>query len=207
MIASKGFAMSAYLQLLRLNSFVARFDIYVLLILAFIFIPVTLQAQSQPITNISTYTQSSTPSSYVGSSDGITYNWGTGTERVLDTFTTSSGVYSPIAVADNVTVRRVDNAQVQGVRCTIFAEQNGASHTLAPSLSCDPAAIMSGRVINRGFLDVFSNDDTGSSTRSANNIERIDFVFSLGLQAPATLADLQICRFAEQWVSCHRKKR
>lgn len=140
-------------------------------------------ASSQPVTTISTYTQPATAISYVGT-DGNTYSWGTGAEVILDTFSTASGTYSAAAVADSVIVRRVDNAVVSGNRCTLFAERSSTSRTLPPSLSCDPASIMSGRVVNRGWLDVFNN-------QSRNNIERVDFIFSNGIQAPSTVASLE----------------
>jgi len=135
-----------------------------------------LYATSKAVTQITTYTQPSTATTYtVG---GHTYSWGSGVEVVLDTFTADGDNYSPSAVADNVIVRRVDNDNVSGERCRLFAERNDENgYSMLPSLDCNPSLVMSGRVINRGWLDVFANDD--------NNIERVDFIFSKGLVAPS----------------------
>ncbi|CAA6802392.1 MAG: Unknown protein, partial [uncultured Sulfurovum sp.] len=154
-----------------------------------------VSAVSMPVTQITTYTQPSTMSTYVGT-DGQTYNWGSGDEVVLDTFTAGGNIYSPASVADNIVVRRVDNPHVAGERCSLFVEHNVSSdYNLETSLECNLAEVMSGRVINRGWLDVFSNDKRGSTTRSEGNIERIDFVFTNGLIAPSSSSDLAATGF------------
>jgi len=139
-------------------------------------------AHSKAATQITTYTQPSTVTTYTGT-DNQSYRWGNGDEVVLDTFTAEGNTYSPSEVANDVLVRRVDNDAVTGKRCSLFAERNSSNdYNLMPSLECDPAKIMAGRVINRGWLDVFSNE-------TRNNIERVDFVFTNGLTTTNDLAN------------------
>ena len=141
-------------------------------------------AQSQPITAITTTAQDAgNDVSYTGAVDGESYTWGTGDNLLLDSVTTAGGLITPAASVDSVAVRRVDNGTITGERCAIFAERSGANdRDLIPTLDCDLANVLAGNIINRGWLDVFSND--------RNNIERIDFTFSSGLIAPTTNAEL-----------------
>ena len=156
----------------------------------FLFLIGNTYAASGPVTGITTHIQSSTnTNNYVGS-DNKNYTWGTGTELVLDTFNAPGGTYSPSFSADNITVRRLDNAEVSGTRCALFTEATSQAGTsMIPGLECDLATVMSGRVINRGWLDVFSNLD-GGGLRTPNNIERIDFIYSSGVFSPGTAAEL-----------------
>ncbi|MEE9303916.1 MAG: GEVED domain-containing protein [Thiotrichaceae bacterium] len=149
-----------------------------------------VQAQSQPAISITTSTQSAPDSSYTGH-NGNTHTWGNGSDVLLEAITTSTGTYSQSLFADNIIVRRVNNAKVVGNRCALFAERTSSVYTLAPSLLCDPATVMSGRIINRGWLDVFSNDQGSSTNRAEGNIERIDFIFSSGIQASSVQATLE----------------
>ncbi len=146
---------------------------------------VEVVALSQPITAITASTQDAGDDvPYIGAVDVESYTWGTGDNLLLDSVTTASGTITPAASVDSVVVRRVDNATVTGERCAIFAERSLVNdRDLIPALDCDLANVLGGNIINRGWLDVFSND--------RNNIERIDFTFSSGLIAPTANAELQ----------------
>ncbi len=160
--------------------------------LAFLLIPSLLNAAgSEPVNGITTTTTAATSSAYTGTVDGEAYSWGTGSELELTAVTTASNPsISTNASVQSVVVRRVDNAVVTGERCSIFAQRStGNSRTLIPTLDCDLENILAGNVINRGWLDTFANElPTGN--KAANNIERIDFLFS-PLVAPSTLAEME----------------
>ncbi len=155
--------------------------LYVLLLLP----SLEVVALSQPITTITTSTEDADDNNYPGANDNAAYTWGTGDNLLLDSVTTAGGTITPAASVDSVVVRRENNANVTGERCAIFAERslvNANDRDLIPALDCDLENVLAGNIINRGWLDVFSND--------RNNIERIDFTFSSGLIAPATNAEL-----------------
>ncbi len=119
---------------------------------------------------------------------GNIYNWGQGSDGqgadgdlLIDGFSLDDGVtrYDYQSVADVVEVVRVGLE----MPCGLFAETTGISYSYKPDfpgdavgLNCDMAAVMAGRVINVGALDVFNNADP-----QGKNIERVDFIFSDGI--------------------------
>lgn len=146
------------------------------------------------VTQINYHTEAADSLTYVANSE--TYTW-QGNNMIIDSFVYNGNTYNYEFEADNVTIRRVDNALVSGERCTLFSQgESQASTTILPSYprlegtdNCDMEAVVGGNIINRGVLDVFNNGG-GGRTFSANNIERIDFVFSGGVAAPQDAAEL-----------------
>ncbi len=151
---------------------------------------------SSPITDLITSTTPATPSTYTAG--GNTYNWGSigvgnGVDVHLDGFNLGANSYFPVSLANSVTIRRVDNGNVSGAPCGIFAEKSSNFNltTTYPedsvgNGSCDMEGMIGGDIISRGGLDVF--DNTNSS--KAKNIERVDFIFTNGITAPADALDL-----------------
>jgi len=173
-----------FLKIKRDNLFSLLYRSKNLLCVLFLLPSLEVVAQSQPITAITTSLQDAGDDVYTGAVDGESYTWGTGGNLLLESVTTANGLITPAASVDSVVVRRVDNATVTGERCALFAERSLANNRdLIPSLDCDLANVLAGNIINRGWLDVFSNE--------RNNIERIDFTFSSGLIAPTTGTELE----------------
>lgn len=148
------------------------------------------------VTQINTHTDTSS-ASFSYSVDGTTYNW-QGEDLIIDSFEYDGTTYNYTNMADRVVIRRVDNAQTSGERCTMFVEATPDSDSttlvssfprLSSSNNCDLAGLMGGNVINRGALDVFNNGGDGR-IYSAKNIERVDFIFSGGVIAPLDSDDL-----------------
>lgn len=137
------------------------------------------------ITVITTETEQAIPSTYdIGSQ---TYLWGQGNDLKIVSFEYNNTTYKYETLADNVVFRRVDNNVSTGNRCAIFAAKS-SDFTYQPSYpssdgkgNCDLAAVMSGRTINLGVLDVFSNDVGHGSEK---NIERVDFIYTSGINSP-----------------------
>lgn len=134
-----------------------------------------------------------TPSSYV--KDGIQINWGQDNDLILKGFIYQGKTYDELTHPDQIVVQRVDNDNVSGTRCGIYAENTGDPYTMAPSYpddgtgNCDMAELVAGTVINRGSIDLFTNTQAQSS--SHNNIERVDIIFNAGIavsEDPALLA-------------------
>lgn len=132
--------------------------------------------------------------SFQYTAEGVTYLWGVGQNQVLDGFFYNGHRHSRIAAADQVEIKRVDIAGVAtGEPCGVFAEFDGAvdelvtSYPLASNGNCDMAAMLAGRVINRGTLDTFTN--TGPAPK---NIERLDFIYQNGLLASVSDAGLDV---------------
>ncbi len=136
------------------------------------------------VEGILTESKPATPSSYI--KDGIQLNWGQGNDIFLKGFVYQGKTYSKLTRPDNIVINRVDNDNVKGIRCTMYAENTGNPYILEPSYpddgtgNCDMAELVSGNVINRGTLDAFANSQADES--SHNNIERIDFIFSAGIE-------------------------
>ena len=162
-----------------------------------------------PITQLNTSTTGATLQTYTGS-DANTYNWGQGTDVHFDGFQFSGNSYVPVFLADDVTIRRVDatttpangNIKATGLACGIFAESTSTINASPFNLTttypedsvgngnCDMEAMVGGDIISRGGLDVFDNDDDIGTYKKAKNIERVDFIFTGGITAPALVSNL-----------------
>lgn len=136
------------------------------------------------VTSVIVLNEGATPTLYTA--EGTDYLWGITGNQVLDGFVFEGDTYSDVARAAEVTLRRVDTPLASGEPCGVFAESTGAFNQLAPgyparfgdSGNCDMAAMLSGGVINRGALDVFSN--VGPNPK---NVERIDYIYPTGIVA------------------------
>ena len=123
---------------------------------------------------------------------GEVYQWGVGKDWVVQGFDLGPVNYTHRRQADFVVINRVDNPQISGAPCALFAQISGGSRQYAATYpddgsgGCDMAKILRDRIVNRGTLDLFSN--TGDTI---NNIERVDMIFNPGIKAPATAAGLQ----------------
>ena len=134
-----------------------------------------------PVTTVDSHFEQTTPFQY--EANGVSYLWGVGQNQVLDGFYFNGHHHSEISAADTVNIQRVDIPGVAtGEPCGVFAEYDGnvdelvAGYPQGATGNCDMASMLSGRVINRGTLDTFTN--TGPAPK---NIERIDFVYANGL--------------------------
>lgn len=132
------------------------------------------------ISNITTHLEAATPSIYTD------HAWGQGNNLVIDSFDFAGNTYETNTEADTVTIRR---SSVE-TPCSLFAATTNAPKIYQADFPgvgsrCDMATVMSGNIINRGALNVFSN--TGGANK---NIERIDFIFSNGITAPTVPSDL-----------------
>lgn len=137
------------------------------------------------VTSVTVRSDTPTPSQYT--LNGTTYTWGIGGNLVLESFEYAGDTYDYMVNADTVRLRRVDNPLSSGEPCGVFAENTGVYNELVPNYparvdgsdNCDMAAMLGGRVMNRGALNVFSN--TGPDPK---NVERVDYLFPNGIVAP-----------------------
>ena len=137
------------------------------------------------VTAVETSETPATPSGYTV--DGTAFEWGQGANLVLEAFVTGGERHLPLGTADRTEIRRIDRAGVAtGTPCGVFAETLDPSGTrLAPDFpalpdgNCDTAALLASDLLNRGALDLFSNQSP-----TAKNVERVDFVHEAGLNAP-----------------------
>ena len=144
-----------------------------------VFAPSLVLAKGE-ISNITTHLEAATPTTYTD------HAWGQGSNLLIDSFDFGGNTYETNTEADTVIIRRSSEA----TPCSLFAATTHASKSYQADFPgtdshCNMASVMSGNIINRGALNVFSN--TGGANK---NIERIDFIFSNGITAPAVIADL-----------------
>jgi len=138
---------------------------------------------------VQTSDQQGTPTNYT--IDGRTYHWGMGANQIMDSFSVEAQSYQHAGTADRVELVRNDVASVStGNPCGVFVERLGASSEVlkanypsdgSDTGNCDMAAMLAGRVVNRGALNLFSN--TGPNPK---NVERVDYVYDSGVLAPLT---------------------
>jgi len=131
---------------------------------------------------------------YSDGGDNYSYGVGaTGNDNLLfeDFFIDNGTEVTYFAIqrlADDVRLRRVDNASTTGNRHIVFFEQesnpsNGAGidYNIRPEYTPTMEETLLSRFINRGSDNVFAN----ASGTNLNNIERIDFIFTDGITVPA----------------------
>ena len=106
-------------------------------------------------------------------------------DLVLERFSASGRTYGIDRMADNLAIRRIDNANVTGERTLLWYEETDRSGTdidLRPGRVLTMEESLISPVINRGADNVFAND----AATNPNNIERIDYFFDGGLTAAET---------------------
>ncbi len=113
----------------------------------------------------------------------IRFNTHTGNLH-LDSFAIGGITFMRQREADQLIVQRFGNAQTNPQRYRWYGEAvaTGTTIDVSPSRVDTPEDILTGDIINRGVLDTFLNVDV--SGEGANNIERIDILFTAGLVAP-----------------------
>ncbi len=156
------------------------------LLASFISLP---SAALDSTTILSSVTEPATPFNYSIGPDN--YTFGNGLNIVLTGATLNSGLDVQVYRDFDVQVRVIDNSLVSGVRTKFFAELSSPPGLLdyqtsypfeGGQFSYD--AILTGRSLNRGILDVFKN--TADTAQFAGNIERVDYVTTDGLTIPTT---------------------
>ncbi|MEM7377437.1 MAG: Ig-like domain-containing protein [Pseudomonadota bacterium] len=161
------------------------------LAIATLLLPGTRAIADGEVTVVTVTTEAASPLRYTA--EGSTYLWGVANNQILESFAYRGGTYTEMARAAEVRLRRVDLPQAIGEPCGVFAENTGNVTELVPdyparlgnSDNCDMGAMLGGRIVNRGALNVFSN--VGPDPK---NVERIDYLFPTGIVAPLSSAAL-----------------
>ncbi len=147
-----------------------------------------LQADGE-VSTISTSLKPATPFAYTAG--GIEYQWGMGSNQIMEGFTADGRNFAYALSADRVEIQRHDIPGVAtGEPCGIFVERlsDGENTRLyaadypsdkSGTGNCDIAAMLSSRILNRGAVDLFSNQ-----LPDAKNIERLDYIFDYGVLTP-----------------------
>lgn len=145
------------------------------------------------VLNVQTRLVPATPYQYAA--EGQSHTWGAGNNQIIESFSTNLGTHRFAATANRVTLMRDDIGSVAtGVPCGVFVERTGATaDSLAADFpndaqgsgNCDMAAMLTSRVVNRGTLDVFAN-----AGPTPKNIERVDYLFDAGVNAPFSVSGL-----------------
>ncbi|TDW99371.1 T9SS type A sorting domain-containing protein [Dinghuibacter silviterrae] len=165
-------------------------------------LPYTLRAQS-PVTAIFTHAiNAGTATSYTGrgasgnspsgfTGDFYTYHFGTNVATtnnndVLDSFTVAGSHYKYLTAPLSVVFRRVNNANVTGLRKSLWfyangaaAINNGGTFALYPDYDDSLERVFTERFFDVGIDNVFQN----ANTTNNNNIERMDVIFPGGVSA------------------------
>ncbi len=126
-------------------------------------------------------------------SNNYTYTWRNGSDNQLKlvSFTANSKTYV-ISGISNVAVklRRVNNANVTGVRNILYSETSAssASSCVTPRqldfkapYNDDMSIFLNNNVLNHGTDNIFANASNGDGNN--NNIERVDVIFTDGIQS------------------------
>ncbi len=127
------------------------------------------------------------PSSYKVGDDR--YRWGVGVNLTLEAFSHGGARFTHRYPAPRIAIHRVDNPQVSGMSCSLFVEMGRKLLSFQPdfpgddSANCEAGRLLRENIVNRGLLDVFSNQDSGGLA-TAGNIERIDIIFPSGILPP-----------------------
>lgn len=127
------------------------------------------------------------------SSTSYTYTWSNGTSNQLKltSFTANSKTYIVSGITSVVIkLRRVNNANVTGIRNILYSETTAASATscVTPTTLAfkapyndDMASFLNNNILNHGTDNLFTN--AGNADNNNNNIERVDVVFTTGISS------------------------
>jgi len=132
------------------------------------------------------------PTPFRYESGGAEYTWGLGRNQLLEGFVTEDRAFGYAQMADRVELQRDDvPGMADGEPCGVFVERLDATSTRltadypqdtdGDAGDCDMTEVLVSRVLNRGTLDLFSNQPP-----DAKNIERVDYLFDSGILAPVT---------------------
>ncbi|WP_169727416.1 Ig-like domain-containing protein [Granulosicoccus antarcticus] len=154
------------------------------------------QADGQ-VSSITTELKPATAFSYTA--EGIEYQWGMGSNQIMQGFVADGRSFGYAMSADRVEIQRHDIPGVTtGEPCGLFVERlsdGDASRQFAADYpsdgsgtgNCDIAKMLSSRTLNRGVVDVFSNQ-----LPDAKNIERLDYLFDYGVLAPFSASQMNL---------------
>jgi uncharacterized repeat protein (TIGR01451 family) len=120
-----------------------------------------------------------------------TLNFGQGQDLVMTSIGVGGMNYSVQQISDYISIRRVNNSVVSGIRNINLFERvsrGGATLSLGPSFANTMEEVLLSNIINRGADNVFANQ--GDKAGNNNNIERIDLITAQGIKAPSTTAKL-----------------
>lgn len=115
-----------------------------------------------------------------------------GGNLIIESFNIGATNYTPANTPNRIVIRRVDNASVSGNVQLVWAERGAGdpSATTGGNRTVKPTAITGsmdnlpfGSTINKGIDNLFANNIAAGT--SANNVERVDVIFTGGLVPPA----------------------
>jgi uncharacterized repeat protein (TIGR01451 family) len=121
----------------------------------------------------------------------FTVNFGTGNNLRMDSIVIGGSTYPIQQISNYIGIRRKDNPLVTGDRHILLYQRLSKTSpilNLGPSSLPSMEDILLSNIINRGGDNVFAN--TGDGAGNNNNIERIDFISTAGVKAPASAAKL-----------------
>jgi hypothetical protein len=150
---------------------------YNFVLAVFIFLGFGVNAQTA-ITAVTT-SNTTAPTTYTYTNDGITYNWGLSPNNIITTlngFTAGGKEYSYASfLTGNVKLRRVDNSGTSGNFTLVWSEYNldGSTLNMFPDYQNNMESVLNNRIYNKGVDNLFDNTSTNS-----NNIERLDWILN-----------------------------
>jgi hypothetical protein len=170
--------------------------------LCFLLSETVLQAQTA-ITAVTTsnVAAASTQSYVIGTN---TYNWGLAPNNnvaLVDGFTAGGLAYTYASFyTGTVKLRRVNNASVSGNFTLIWGETvtSGTTFNTFPEYQGDMETFFTSRVYNKGTDNFFDN-----SSGNSNNIERLDWISSAGVNSTATPSRLGFAIFERGAAAAH----
>lgn len=142
-------------------------------------IPVTsITTQRTPVPNTGPFTQ-----------NGFNVFYGRGDNVQMITATAGGITLTRSSISrPNIFIRRIDNGQSSGQRLSMFysGRRSGNNIFIEGEEAFSMEQAMNDDFITSGGLDVFVNAGTG--VEQPNNIERVDFIVSAGINLPTTAA-------------------
>ena len=121
--------------------------------------------------------------------NGNTINYGVGDNVRITSVNVGGLTLARSAISKpSIKINRVDNINVSGERMTLFypGRVSGTTVNIEGDEASSMEIAMNDDYLTSGGLDVFMNVDNG--VEKANNVERVDFVVSAGINLPNTAA-------------------
>ncbi|WP_139240471.1 DUF4347 domain-containing protein, partial [Geitlerinema sp. PCC 9228] len=146
----------------------------------------------EPIDSISYDNEDLPDNSTPQFTDGKTYTFQVGdpNNRNITGFEINSNSYNFVQLLDKIKINRVDNTQVSGKQEILWYEaessddSNVSNVNLRPTFVDTMEDVLLGRTLNRGVDNLFTNENNKEGNQ--NNIERVDFISTTGISAPAS---------------------